>query len=85
MSEQVGWGVERISYKTDEVRNLSELMKLTGGSVHDTLRAYLAHDDVPQQEIMRLLYIIENRESMMKSIEGVALGVYCESCGRAEI
>ena len=84
MPEKIGWGADRISFSPDEVRKLNSLVELNG-SVYDALRSYLANTEPSKDEILRLVYIIENRKRMMKTIESIARGVYCESYGRVKM
>jgi len=82
MDESKGWGWDKISFKPDEVKLLNELMQLTGGSIHETLRCYLCDKAVSQDELLRLIFIIENRERMLKTVDSIERGVYCETYGR---
>lgn len=49
--------------------------------MHDTIKGYLLGQKAPiapdALEVLRLIYIAENREHLLKSVESLELGVKC--------
>lgn len=77
MSEpaNAGWGWDRFSYTPIEVKALTAIMDLNGGSIYDAVKSYLLGMESPITEqqlvVLRLIYIAENRDRLLKSIKSL--------------
>lgn len=90
MSEPVnaGWGWDRFSYTPIEVRAIAAIIDLNGGSIYDAVKSYLLgmESSITEQQlvVLRLIFIAENRDRLLKSIESLELGVRCSDTLVAE-